>query len=730
VRLSSGVRLAALAAVVALALPALPAAAQVTPAAPAAGGRGGTGHFNVGAAHSPQLTRALAARAVPRAVSLPGMSASSFRAAVAEVGLPGAVQGVDVAAFQHPESAQYPAGGPINWTQAAGAGIAFAAVKATEGNYYVNPFYAGDLAGASAAGLKVMGYAFANPKAGNGTAADQAQYLVNHAGTVNGRTPPLMLDMEYNPYSGGECYGLNPDAMVTWISQFDAELQALTGQFPILYTTQDWWALCTGGSTAFSSIPMWDAAFTTAASPPLPTGWGDWALWQYTSAGTVPGITSTGATDRDALNLVSPGDQQATVGQPVSLAASQFAAGPGPGLAYRATGLPAGLAIDATGVISGTPGVSDAAVPATITAAAEGSVLGSVSLTWDIQGPVSLTPPADRTTQAGSPVDFKVPAVSPPPGQATSVRATGLPPGVSVSSAGQFLGWPAQPGRYHVTVTATDSAGDSGVGEFTWAVTAAPATGPAGAVRLGAGSRCLQDTGNSSAAGNPVQAAACNGSAAQSWTMARDQSVRIHGKCLAVLGAATANGARVGLAACSGAAAQRWSGRAGAELVNAAGGKCLADPFAGPGAAWLWSCSGQAGQQWTLPAGPVTSQIPGGCLNDPNQSTVNGTAVQVWPCNGRPAQAWTATAGSALQVRGKCLQAARAASGASRVYLNTCAHTTAQQWTVAASGAGVWYRNAAYGQCLANPGTAPAAHPAVTLGPCTAAGPAITWQHV
>jgi hypothetical protein len=37
--------------------------------------------------------------------------------------------------------------------------------------------------------------------------------------------------------------------MVTWISQFVAEVQSLTGQLPIIYTTQDWWSTCTGAST-------------------------------------------------------------------------------------------------------------------------------------------------------------------------------------------------------------------------------------------------------------------------------------------------------------------------------------------------------------------------------------------------------------------------------------------------------------------------------------------------
>jgi hypothetical protein len=114
---------------------------------------------------------------------------------------PGAVRGVDVAAFQHPVTAQFPQGAPIGWAQVARSGIQFAAIKATEGSYYVNPFYAADRAGARAARLAVIAYGFANPKPKCGTAAGQAQYLVSHArGTGAGPVPPLMLDIEYNAH--------------------------------------------------------------------------------------------------------------------------------------------------------------------------------------------------------------------------------------------------------------------------------------------------------------------------------------------------------------------------------------------------------------------------------------------------------------------------------------------------------------------------------------------------
>jgi GH25 family lysozyme M1 (1,4-beta-N-acetylmuramidase) len=320
---------------------ALPAPAQASPAQPAAAqvsvppdcsAPAGTGKpaSNVGAPHSPQLLRALATpRSGPSgtsgtsslakaALAPPAAppSAAPLAAAPPSAAPPGAVRGVDVAAFQHPHTAQFPQGAPIGWAQVAGSGIQFAAIKATEGNYYVNPFYTADLAGARAARLAVIGYAFANPKPKCGTAAGQAQYLVSHArGPGAGPVPPLMLDIEYNPYQGGECYGRTAAAMVTWIRQFEAKIKALTRHLPIIYTTQDWWAKCTGGSTALAAGPVWAAAYSAATDPPVPAGWTDWALWQYTSSGTVPGIAAD-RTDLDALNLLNPGGQSVPARQP------------------------------------------------------------------------------------------------------------------------------------------------------------------------------------------------------------------------------------------------------------------------------------------------------------------------------------------------------------------------------------------------------------------------------
>jgi GH25 family lysozyme M1 (1,4-beta-N-acetylmuramidase) len=253
-------------------------------AGPAASASHPPDRSNVANTHSPQLLRQLAGP--------PGATPATLRSAIRRSAIAGAGQGVDVASFQH-------AGGAINWAKVAGSGIRFAAVKATEGDYYQNPYALTDLAAAKAAGLRTLAYAFAIPN-GNGSSASpvtQANYLLNYAGTA----VPVALDIEYNPY-GGECYGLSAKAMVKWITSFDSQVRARTGHRPVIYTPPAWWQTCTGGSTAFGPAPLWVPDYTAGGSPTLPAGWANWRIWQYTSSGTVPGIHAAGAVDLDQLD--------------------------------------------------------------------------------------------------------------------------------------------------------------------------------------------------------------------------------------------------------------------------------------------------------------------------------------------------------------------------------------------------------------------------------------------
>jgi GH25 family lysozyme M1 (1,4-beta-N-acetylmuramidase) len=352
----------------------------------------GVRRSNVGFTHSPQLLHELSAS--------PAASAAS----PADAG----ARGVDVASFQHPK------GAAINWRRVAQAGYKFAFIKATEGDYYANPYYAADLAQAKAAGLYATGYHFAVPNVSGG--ASQAEYAVKHGSyAADGRTLPLALDIEYNPY-GAECYGLTKARMVSWISAFTTEVRNLTGQSPIIYSTADWWRTCTGNSTAFGSEPLWVAAYGSS-SPPMPAGWRNWTFWQYTSDGSVPGISGdvdVSYFDRSVVRLLDPGTQRAKAGTPVRLQVGSLNAASGQPPRFTAASLPAGLSISTRGLITGTLSTAAAGThPVTVTGANSSGATGSVDFSWSVARtrPASSPRPSDPPPSLPSPTSVPVPPV-------------------------------------------------------------------------------------------------------------------------------------------------------------------------------------------------------------------------------------------------------------------------------------------------------------------------------
>ncbi|GAB1688530.1 ricin-type beta-trefoil lectin domain protein [Krasilnikovia sp. M28-CT-15] len=139
---------------------------------------------------------------------------------------------------------------------------------------------------------------------------------------------------------------------------------------------------------------------------------------------------------------------------------------------------------------------------------------------------------------------------------------------------------------------------------FTWTGTqSGGGAGRSGQI-AGFGGKCVDVAGANPANGTPVQLYDCNGTAAQSWTLAGDDSVQALGKCLDVTGGATANGTKTQLYDCNGTNAQKWTAANGA-LVNTGSGTCLdaTDLSSANGTRLqIWSCTGAANQQWQLPS--------------------------------------------------------------------------------------------------------------------------------
>jgi GH25 family lysozyme M1 (1,4-beta-N-acetylmuramidase) len=236
-----------------------------------------------------RLTLMVTAIAAALAVSI-AATASPASAA------PAGTQGLDVSGYQ----------GNVNWSAQWSAGSRFAYIKATEGTYYSNPYFAQQYNGSYNVGMIRGSYHFARPDTTTGAA--QADYFIAHGGgwSADGKTLPGALDIEYNPY-GATCYGKSASGMVSWIASFINEYHAKTSRWAVIYTTTDWWSTCTGNYSGFwANSPLWIARYASSVGT-LPSGASVYSFWQWTSSGTLAGDSDVWNGSLDRLKALAMG---------------------------------------------------------------------------------------------------------------------------------------------------------------------------------------------------------------------------------------------------------------------------------------------------------------------------------------------------------------------------------------------------------------------------------------
>jgi lysozyme len=190
-----------------------------------------------------------------------------------------AVQGIDAASYQ----------GNVNWTSVKNAGLKFGFEKATEGTTYKNPYFAGNWANMKAAGIIRGAYHFGHPGSDPTT---QADFFVNTVHPGSGDLQ-MTLDIEVTD-------GRTPAQVWSWIQTFIARIKSRTGRPGIIYTGFYFWRDGVGNPRNNLNCPLWLAAYVSDPTPYVPPAWSTWSFWQYTDAGSVPGVS--GAVDRDAWN--------------------------------------------------------------------------------------------------------------------------------------------------------------------------------------------------------------------------------------------------------------------------------------------------------------------------------------------------------------------------------------------------------------------------------------------
>jgi lysozyme len=190
--------------------------------------------------------------------------------------------GIDVSTYQ----------GDIDWAAVKASGKAgFAYAKATEGTAFTDDRFAHNYATMKLRNVPRGAYHFfrfaADPVA-------QADHFLNAVPLERGDLLP-MVDVEVS--DGVSDIGAMVQSLAAFLQRVEGRLG---GKRMVIYTGYAFWGAAMGGSDAFSGHPLWIAEYNDGAAPALPNGWNAWAIWQYSDAGSIPGIG--GNVDMDRLN--------------------------------------------------------------------------------------------------------------------------------------------------------------------------------------------------------------------------------------------------------------------------------------------------------------------------------------------------------------------------------------------------------------------------------------------
>jgi lysozyme len=189
-------------------------------------------------------------------------------------------EGIDVSAYQ----------GSIAWHSVAAAGISFAYIRAADGAASPDGQFATNWRGASAAGVTPGAYLFYEP---NQSAVAQADLLISQLRSVGFTHGDLVPTIDVETTDG------EPQAVVVANLRIIVNtVSAAIGSLPAIYCSPAWWS-GNINSAAFTLDPLWVANWFVSQPSVPENNWGGtgWQVWQFSDAGSVPGIS--GSVDLD-----------------------------------------------------------------------------------------------------------------------------------------------------------------------------------------------------------------------------------------------------------------------------------------------------------------------------------------------------------------------------------------------------------------------------------------------
>ena len=194
------------------------------------------------------------------------------------------VYGIDVSRYQ----------GDIDWAQVAASGVKFALLRAGSQNNsgpYIDPYFERNYANAKAAGIAVGAYIYTYAE----TEAEQNDEILTILPALEGKTfeYPVFVDVEDKSLTG-----IGKAALTHLVKRY-MDIIDQKGFVPGWYSYTNYINsyLC---PEVLADYPLWVADYRSSLGYT-----GDYHIWQYTSSGTVPGISGKVDLNRDYHHYIA-----------------------------------------------------------------------------------------------------------------------------------------------------------------------------------------------------------------------------------------------------------------------------------------------------------------------------------------------------------------------------------------------------------------------------------------
>ncbi len=169
--------------------------------------------------------------------------------------------------------------------------------KASEGVDSLDTTFLSNWANLKALNIRRGAYHFFHAEMDAGQQFQNYQKAIAQAGGFLPTDMPPALGVEGLEVAAPEIQRAAAAAIKTWLDR----AQAFSGKIPLIYTSKYQWSFVTdqnGKTPAWSgSYPLWVAwypdkpdNFSAPAASVIPTGWTQWAVWQYDDNGQVTGV--------------------------------------------------------------------------------------------------------------------------------------------------------------------------------------------------------------------------------------------------------------------------------------------------------------------------------------------------------------------------------------------------------------------------------------------------------